>query len=70
MNRGLHVYLKHLILGDLNSELKDSCLNDFSNVNNLKSLNKEPTCFKNPNNPLWMYFQSTSTIETGISNFH
>ena len=54
-SKGLDVYLKHydnlLILGDLNSELKDSCLNAFSNVINLKTLNKEPTCFKNPNNP-------------------
>ena len=68
-----------LILGDFNSELKDSCLNAFSNVNNLKSLNKEPTCFKNPNNlsciDLFLtnrskYFQNMFTIETGISDFH
>ena len=83
MNKGLDVYLKHydnlLILGDLNSDLKDGCLNAFSNVNNLKSLNKEPNCFKNPNNPSCIdlfltnrsrYFQNTSTIETGISDFH
>ena len=68
-----------LILGDVSSELKDSCLNYFSNVNNLKSLNKEPICFKNPNNQSYIdlfitnrskYFQNTSTIETGISDFH
>ena len=78
MNRGLHVYLEHLILGDLNSELKDSCLNDFSNVNNLKSLNKETTCLKNPSKPSCIdlfltssrYFQNKSAIETGISDFH
>ena len=83
MKKGLDVYLRHydnlLILGDLNSELKDSCLNAFSNVDNLKSLNKEPTIFKNPNNPSCIYlllanrseyFQNTSTIETGISDFH
>ena len=82
LNKGLDVYLKHdklLILGDLNSDLKDGCLNTFSNVNNLKSLNKEPNCFKNPNNPSCIdlfltnrsrYFQNTSTIETGISDFH
>ena len=34
-----------LILGDLNSDLKENFLNVFSDVNNLKSLNKEPTCF-------------------------
>ena len=83
LNIGLDVNLKHydnlLILGDLTSELKHSCLNAFSNINNLKSLNKEPTCFKNPNNlpciDLFLtnrsrYFQNTSTIETGISDFH
>ena len=82
-NSGLDVYLKHydnlLILGDFNSNLKDGCLNAFSNVNNLKSLNKEPTCFKNPNNPSCIdlfltnrsrYFQNTPTTETGISDFH
>ena len=46
-------------------------------INNLKSLNKEPTCFKNPNNPSYIdmflmnrsqYFQNTS--KTGISDFH
>ena len=45
----------------------------------LKSFSKEPTCFKNPNNPsridLFLtnrsrYFQNTFTIETGISDFH
>ena len=82
-NKGLDVYLKNydnlLILGDLNSELEETCLNDFCNVNNLKSLNKKPTCFKNPENPSCIdlfltnrqkSFQNTSTIETGISDFH
>ena len=54
------VYLKHygnlLLLGDLNSEIKDNRLNDFPNVNNLKSLNKKPTCFKNPSDPSYRYF--------------
>ena len=56
LNKGLDVYLKNynnlLILGDLNSELEETCLNDFCNANNLKSLNKKPTCFKNPENRL------------------
>ena len=83
LNKGLDVYLKHydnlLILGEINSELRDSCLNDFSKDNNLESRNKEPTCFKNPNNSSCIdllltkgsiYIQNTSTIETGISDFH
>ena len=74
--------LKHdnlLILGGLNSELKSSCLNACSNIINLKSLNKEPTCFKNLTNPSCIdffltnhsrYFKNASTIETRISDFH
>ena len=82
LKKSLDVYLKNcdnlLILEDLNSELKGNCLNDFSNVNNLKSLNKESACFKNPNNQSCIdlfltnrsrYFQNTSTIKTGISDF-
>ena len=42
LNKGLMSYLKHydnlLILGDLNSEFKENCLNDFSNVSNLKKM--------------------------------
>ena len=42
LNKGLDVYLKQydnlLILGDLKTESKDSCLNDFSNVTILKAL--------------------------------
>ena len=41
LSKGLDVYLKHydnlLILGDLNSELKDNSLNDFYNVKSLES---------------------------------
>ena len=44
MNNCLDFYLNHyddlLILRNLNTELKDSCLNDFSNINDLKSLKK------------------------------
>ena len=35
-------------------------LNDFSNVNNFKSLNKEPTWFENPNNLLCIDLLLTS----------
>ena len=55
LNKGLDVYVNYydnlLTLGVLNADLKDSCLNDFSNVNNLKSLSKVQTCFKNVNYP-------------------
>ena len=53
-------------------------MNDFCNVYNLSNLVKEPTCYKNPDNPSCIdlfltnrpkCFQSTLTMETGISDF-
>ena len=56
LSKGLDVYLKSfdniLIMGDLNSEVSENCLNGFCNVNSLKTLNRGPNYFKNPNNPL------------------
>ena len=82
LNKGLDVYLKSydnsLIMGDLNSEVSENCLNGFYNLNSLKTLNRGPTCFKNPNNPSCIdlfltnpqqYFQQTYAIETGFSDF-
>ena len=46
---------------------------------NFTSLIKQPTCYKNPNNPACIdlilsntprSFQSTCVIETGLSDFH
>ena len=63
-------------MGDFNSEFSE---NPFCNVNSLKTLNRGPTCFKNPSNPscidLFLTnrqqgFQQTHAIETGISDFH
>ena len=54
LNKSLDVYLKCYdniqIMGDLNSEVSENCLNDFYNVNSLKILNRDPTYFNNPNN--------------------
>ena len=83
LNKGLDLYLKSfdniLIMGDLNFEVSENCLNGFCNVTSLKTLNRGPTCFKNPNNPSCIdlflsnrqqSFQQTCAIETGISDFH
>ena len=68
-----------MLLGDLNVESSDPVLNDFCNVYHLFSPVKEPTCFRNPDNPpcidLFLtnrprIFQNTLTIETGILDFH
>ena len=51
----------------------------FCDYYNLISLIKQPTCYKNPNNPTCIdlilsntsrNFQSTCVIETGLSDFH
>ena len=51
LNKGLDVYLKSydniLIMGDLNSEVSENCLNGFCNVISLKTHNRGPTCYKN-----------------------
>ena len=66
-------------MGDFNIELKEANMTTFCNQYKLKILNEEPTCFKNYTNPscIDLYltncpksFQSTLTIETGLSDFH
>ena len=66
-------------MGDLNSDVSESCLNGFCNINILKTLTRGPTCFKNPNNPSCIdfflinrqqCFQQTHAIEATISDFH
>jgi exonuclease III len=44
-------YDNFLIVGDLNSEISEPAMSDFCNVYDLKNLVKEPTCYKNPQNP-------------------
>ena len=82
LNKDMDVYLKSydniLIVGDLNLEVSENCLNGFCNVNSLKTLKSGLTCFKNPNDPSciglflinWRQcFQQTCAIETGIPDF-
>ena len=68
-----------LILGDLNSEIKEPIMKDFCDTYNLKNLIKDPTCFKNPLNPSsvdvilankWRSFQNSQVVETGLSDHH
>ena len=82
LSKGLDNYIGNydniLPLGDFNSEFSEPCLNDFCDIYNLKNLVKDPTCYKNPDNPSCIdlfrtnrprTFQCTTTIETGISDF-
>ena len=72
-------YEKLFLMGDFNSEPHDLHMEDFCLNYNLSNLIKEPTCFKNPENPSCIDlmltnfpkgFQNSMAIETGLSDFH
>ena len=72
-------YENFLLLGDFNSEMSESVMIDFCAIYNLINLIKEPTCFKNVENPSTIdliltnrgrRFQNIMTIETGLSDHH
>ena len=72
-------YENIIILGDFNSEMCEDVMQVFCTTYNFKCLVKEPTCFKSINNPSCidliltnksLYFQNTTVIETGLSDFH
>ena len=72
-------YDNMLLVGDFNSEMCEKDMNEFCDLYNLKCLIKEPTCFKSRNNPTCIdlmltnqekHFHNSSTIETGLSDFH
>ena len=55
LNKSLALHLlkyEHfLVLGDFNICVEDSSMPEFCDTYNLKSLIREPTCYKNPENP-------------------
>ena len=72
-------YEQILILGDFNVGIEEQHMKAFCDKYNRTSLIKQPTCYKNPNNPTCIdlilsntprSFQSTCVIETGLSDFH
>ena len=71
-------YDKYLCIGDLNSETSETALRNFCNLFKLKSIVREPTYFKNPDNPSCIdlfltkcsrNFQDTQVIETALLDF-
>ena len=65
-----------MILGDFHVEIKEEHMKSFCENYNLKSLVKQPTCYKNPDKPAFIdliltnvpcRFQSTCVTETGLS---
>jgi exonuclease III len=78
-------YDRLVIIGDLNYDLsasdgtKNRTLTDICDIYDLKNLIKNPTCFKNPQNPSLVdviltqnpkVFKHSGTLETGLSDFH
>ena len=72
-------YEKFLLAGDFNVEEEESCLREFLYEYNAKNLVKEKTCFKSIDNPScidlfltnsYQNFQNTTTVATGLSDFH
>ena len=72
-------YDNFILLGDFNSCIEDSPMKTFAEIYKLRNLIKEPTCFKNPENPTSTdliltnnppSLKNTYVIETGLSDFH
>ena len=72
-------YDKFLLAGDFNVEEDQDCLQEFLFHHNAKNLVKEKTCFKSTENPScidlfitnsYQNFQNTTTVATGLSDFH
>ena len=72
-------YEKVLVAGDFNIDDQEDVLQEFLFEQNFKNLVKEPTCFKTVDNPscidlfltnTFQSFQHTTTVETGLSDFH
>ena len=68
-----------ILLGDYNSEMSENAMKEFCDTYNLNNLVTEPTCFKSLINPTSIdvmltnrtrSFHNTTTIETGLSDFH
>ena len=83
LKKSLDLYSAHykniVLLGDFNVNIKDPYMESFCESFRFKSLIKDPTCLKNPENPSCIAliltnspysFQHSCVIETGLSDFH
>ena len=68
-----------LIVGDFNSEMTESTMENFCGTYHLHNLIKAPTCFKKSDKPSSIdllltnfpkSFLKSQTLETGLSDFH
>ena len=78
-NKYFKVYDNFIFMGDFNVALSDKAMEDFCSLNKLESLISKPACYKNHENPTFVYliltnrpgdFQHSNVFETGISGFH
>ena len=82
LNKALDVYNcyeKVILTGDCNAQQSEFVFDSFVYQHDLTNLVKEDTCYKNPKNPscidlYWtnslLSFQNTSSVFTGLSDFH
>ena len=68
-----------IIIGDFNSEPKESAMIDFCQPYKMENLINNFTCYKNPNKPTCIdlmltnkprFFKNYIALETGLSDFH
>ena len=82
LDNAVYVYSNYenvFLVGDFNAQIGETCLDTFLCQHELKNVNKEPTCYKNSENPSYIdfiltnnpgSFFKTSTLFTGLSDFH
>ena len=61
MDTQIKIYENFLIVGNFNSEMIESAMENFRGTYHLHNLIKDPTCFKNPDKP--------SCIDLLLTNF-
>ena len=59
-----------VLTGDLNAQVGEKSFDTFLYQHELASINRNPTCYKNPNNPSPKSFFKTETGFTGLSDFY
>ena len=83
LNKNVALYLLKyeyfLVLKDFDIFVEGSSMSEFCDTYNLKSLIREATCYKNPENPFCINliltnrpcsFQNSDVFEAGLSDFH
>ena len=75
----MSIYDNYIVIDDFNIEAGNKEMSSVCDTFDLASLIKEPTCYKNPDNPSCidliltnkpLSFQNSYVAETGLSDFH